>query len=99
MVGGSVVGFQHQLDARTSGVSCNFWIFRQERPNRHPGASGLGFQAEGRNSASGKDGAFARLEHREDYGRDVSNITAGGRWPPLVMEHNPSFSMHSGPSV
>src|SRR2546428_12013858 len=36
--------FNIQLDARTWGVSCNFWIFRQKRPNRHPGASGLGFR-------------------------------------------------------
>src|SRR3989475_6248264 len=32
--------FSIQLDARTWGVSCNFWIFGQKRPNRHPGGSG-----------------------------------------------------------
>ena len=71
--------FSIQLDARTWGVSCNFWISMQKRPNRHPGVSGLGFQAEGYNSASGRMAPFARSERREDYDRDASKITGVGK--------------------
>src|SRR5437870_164878 len=70
--------FSIQLDARTWGVGCNFWIFRQKRPNRHLGASVLGFQAGSHNSI-GKGDAFARSELRKDYGRDASNRTSGWR--------------------
>jgi hypothetical protein len=34
-----------------------------------------------------------KLERREDYGRHVSNITRGGKGPPLVVGHNPGRSV------
>jgi hypothetical protein len=39
--------------------------------------------------------AESRLEQKEDYGRDASNITEGEGNPPSVTEHNPDVTVRS----